>query len=218
VLVQAWTQERVNFEGQYWQFSDMPVYPKPKTRPHPPLAVAAISPESIAWTARRGYRLLSSGLGTPLPALSRQREAYLAARGGGGSGSWTVTKHVYVAATDQQARDEAEPHERWYLDSFARSLRVDGLRGLTEETRVKAAEFAKRASERRWEDLVEDSLLIGSPSTVRLRVSELEAAGVDELVCWMNFGGLPIEQVERSMRLFADEVMTAFRGAAAGVG
>jgi alkanesulfonate monooxygenase SsuD/methylene tetrahydromethanopterin reductase-like flavin-dependent oxidoreductase (luciferase family) len=219
VLVQAWTQERVDFQGQHWQFSNMPVYPKPRTRPHPPLAVAAISPDSIAWTARRGYRLLSSGLGTPLPALSRQRELYLAALGDRDAATaWTVTRHVYVAATDQQARAEAEPHERWYLDSFARSLRPDGLSGLTEQTRTQAAEFARRASERRWEDLIEDSLLIGSPETVRGKVGELEAAGVGELVCWMNFGGLPIERVERSMRLFADEVMPAFQTAPARVG
>jgi alkanesulfonate monooxygenase SsuD/methylene tetrahydromethanopterin reductase-like flavin-dependent oxidoreductase (luciferase family) len=118
---------------------------------------------------------------------------------------------VYVAPTDQQARTEAEPHERWYLDSFARSLRADGLDGLTDAAREQANDFARRASERRWEDLVEDSLLIGSPATVRRKVDELRAAGVGELVCWMNFGGIPTDQVRRSMRLFADEVMPAFR-------
>ena len=38
-----------------------------------------------------------------------------------------------------------------------------------------------------------------------------EEAGVNNLVCWMNFGGLPMEMVERSMRLFAAEVMPALR-------
>ena len=41
---------------------------------------------------------------------------------------WVVTKHVYVAETDARARQEAEKHERWYLDSFARSLRVPASR------------------------------------------------------------------------------------------
>jgi alkanesulfonate monooxygenase SsuD/methylene tetrahydromethanopterin reductase-like flavin-dependent oxidoreductase (luciferase family) len=120
---------------------------------------------------------------------------------------WVVTKHVYLAETDAQARREAEPHERWYLDSFARSLRPDGLDGLDEATRQQAESMVRRATERRWEDLIEDSLLIGSPETVRSRVAELQAAGVGELVCWMNFGGLPIPQVRRSMELFAQEVI-----------
>jgi hypothetical protein len=31
------------------------------------------------------------------------------------------------------------------------------------------------------------------------------------VACWMNFGGLPPEKVRRSMRLFAEEIMPAFR-------
>ncbi len=218
VMVQAWTQERVNFHGQHWHFEDIPVYPKPATKPHPPLAVAATSADTVTWAAERGYRILSSGLGTPLPALIKLRDAYTDALQQSRQPTelldqWTVTKHAYVADTDARARREAEPHERWYLDSFARSLRADGLTSMSEAARAQANEFAKRISERRWEDLIEDSLLIGSPSTVRDKVSQLQEAGVGELVCWMNFGGLPIDQVRRSMRLFAEEVMPAFRPA-----
>jgi alkanesulfonate monooxygenase SsuD/methylene tetrahydromethanopterin reductase-like flavin-dependent oxidoreductase (luciferase family) len=213
VLVQAWTGERVRFRGKHWVFDDIPVFPRPATRPHPPLAVAATSLDTVTWAARRGYRLLSSGLGTPLPALVKLREAYAAALPSELAAlldEWTVTRHVYVAASDAQARREAEPYERWYLDSFARSLRADGISGMTEAARARANEAADRAAERRWEDLVEDCLLIGSPATVRRKIAELDRAGVGELVCWMNFGGLPSEQVRRSMQLFAEEVMPAF--------
>jgi hypothetical protein len=34
---------------------------------------------------------------------------------------------------------------------------------------------------------------------------------VGEVLCWMNFGGLPQHQVRRSMELFAREVMPRFR-------
>ena len=219
VLVAAWTQDAVTFSGRHWKLTNLRVEPKPVQRPHPPLAVAAISDESIAWTARNGWRLLSSGLGTPLPELQRQRRVYREALSASGHAvatidallsAWVVTRHVYVADTDAQARREAEPHERWYLDSFARSLRADGLSGLSAAVRQQADEMVRRATARRWEDLIEDALLIGSPATVRRRVAELADAGVGELVCWMNFGGLPSDQVRRSMRLFADEVMPAF--------
>jgi alkanesulfonate monooxygenase SsuD/methylene tetrahydromethanopterin reductase-like flavin-dependent oxidoreductase (luciferase family) len=223
VLVQAWTQERVRFHGRHWQFDDIPVHPKPRTRPHPPLAVAATSLDTVTWAAQRGYRILSSGLGTPLPALLKLRDAYAAALREHQHDNtllkqWTVTKHVYVAETDEQARREAEPYERWYLDSFARSLRADGLSGLSEGARTQADEFVKRIMQRRWEDLVEDSLFIGSPDTVRRKVHDLQQAGVGELVCWMNFGGIPPDKVRRSMRLFTEEVMAAFRPTRAGGG
>jgi alkanesulfonate monooxygenase SsuD/methylene tetrahydromethanopterin reductase-like flavin-dependent oxidoreductase (luciferase family) len=219
VLVQAWTRERVTFHGQHWQFDGIPVYPKPRTKPHPPLAVAAISDDSVRWAAARGYRILSSGLGTPLPALTGLRARYASALAAAEHtqasietllSQWTVTKHVYVADSDEDARRTAEPYEKWYLDSFVRSLRPDGLVGLSDRVRRQASEFAQRASERRWEDLIEDSLLIGSPATVRAKVKQLAAAGVGELACWMNFGGLPVDKVRRSMQLFAEEVMPAY--------
>jgi alkanesulfonate monooxygenase SsuD/methylene tetrahydromethanopterin reductase-like flavin-dependent oxidoreductase (luciferase family) len=220
VLVQAWTQERVSFHGEHWDFVDIPVYPKPRSKPHPPIAVAAISEDSVRWAAQHGYRILSSGLGTPLPALTQLRARYAAALAQAEHdpalverllGQWTVTKHVYVAETDAEARATAEPYERWYLDSFVRSLRPDGLVGLSDTVRRQANEFADRASQRRWEDLIEDSLLIGSPTTVLAKVQELAAAGVGELACWMNFGGLPIDNVRRSMKLFSEEVIPALR-------
>jgi hypothetical protein len=39
VMPQAWTQPRVNYEGRHWHFDNIPVYPKPLTQPHPPVAV-----------------------------------------------------------------------------------------------------------------------------------------------------------------------------------
>ncbi|HEV7664427.1 MAG TPA: LLM class flavin-dependent oxidoreductase [Chloroflexota bacterium] len=220
LLLAAWTQPTVTFNGQHWSVPGLSVDPKPLQSPHPPLAVAASSDQSVAWTARHGWRLLSSGLGTPLPALVSLRQMYADGLTAAAHPSsllddllrhWTVTKHVYVADTDAQARADAEMHERWYLDSFARSLSADGLPGLSDTARRQALAMAERVTNRRWEDLIEDSLLIGSPDTVRAKVAELAEAGVGELACWMNFGGLPLEQVERSMSLFATEVIPAFR-------
>jgi alkanesulfonate monooxygenase SsuD/methylene tetrahydromethanopterin reductase-like flavin-dependent oxidoreductase (luciferase family) len=120
------------------------------------------------------------------------------------------TKHVYVAETDAQARADAEGPERWFLDSYARSISPDGLNGVSEPGRKQAAAAEERVRGLRWEQLVEESLLIGSPATLRARIAELEAAGVGELLCWMNFGGIAPENVRRSMKLFAEDVLPAF--------
>jgi alkanesulfonate monooxygenase SsuD/methylene tetrahydromethanopterin reductase-like flavin-dependent oxidoreductase (luciferase family) len=224
VLLQAWTQERVNFSGRHWQIDDMPVYPKPLQQPHPPLAFAVTSPETIAWTARHGYQMLSSGLGTPLAATVNNRDTYVKGlREHGYSqiqidqllSKWVVTKHVYVAPTDAEALAEAEGPEMWYRDSFIRSLSADGLHGLHESVYTGADAMMARLRAQTWEGLLQDALIIGSPETVAAKITELERAGVGEVVCWMNFGGLAPEKVRRSMRLFAQEVMPSFRAASA---
>jgi natural product biosynthesis luciferase-like monooxygenase protein len=216
VLRRAWTEERVTFEGKHWQFDGIPVYPKPLTKPHPPLVFAVSSPESIQWAGINGLAIMSSGLTTPTESLLNQRATYKAALESAGHdeptissllGRWIVSKHVYVAPTDEEALADAEGPETWYLDSFARSIRPDGLRGISDAVRQQATASADRVNALRWEDLIEDRLLIGSPETVRRKVEALEAIGVGELICWMSFGGLPPEKVRRSMELFSREVI-----------
>ena len=126
---------------------------------------------------------------------------------------WVLTKHVYVAPTDAEAEADAEGPEMWYQDSFVRSLRADGIEGLHESVYRESDEMIRRISSTNWPDLLRGPLLIGSPETVAAKVATLAEAGVGELACWMNFGGLPVEKVRRSMHLFANEVMPRFRSA-----
>ena len=216
VLLQAWTRDRVAFQGRFWQIDNIPVRPRPATRPHPPLAFAVGSPQSIEWAAQHGYAIMSSGLFTPLTAVLQSRARYVEALNRTASRAediaallrrWVVTKHVYVAPTDAEARRDAEAPERWYLDSFARSMRPDGLAGVSEAVIKEARDSVARVAGLRWEELVDDALIVGSPATVRERVRGLAEAGVGELLCWMNFGGLSHDKAVRSMTLFAQEVM-----------
>jgi alkanesulfonate monooxygenase SsuD/methylene tetrahydromethanopterin reductase-like flavin-dependent oxidoreductase (luciferase family) len=220
VLLQAWTQDRVNFEGAHWNIQNVPVYPKPLQKPHPPLAFAVTSPETIAWTAAHGYQMLSSGLGTPLAQTVKNRDAYLQGLRGAGFtpaqvddllARWVVTKHVYVAPTDAEAQADAHGPEMWYRDAFIRSLSADGLVGLDPSVYAGVDNMRTRLRSQTWEDLLDSALVIGSPETVASKIAELEHIGVGEVGCWMSFGGLPADKVRRSMRLFADEVMPRFR-------
>jgi alkanesulfonate monooxygenase SsuD/methylene tetrahydromethanopterin reductase-like flavin-dependent oxidoreductase (luciferase family) len=219
VLRQAWTQDRVDFHGKHWDFDSIPVYPKPLTQPHPPIAVAATSEESVRWTAKMGFQLLNSGLTTPLEATLKQRELYAEALNESQApevaadllSRWSVTKHMYIAPTDEEARADAEPAERWYADAFARSLSSEGIKGLPESTYQDAARIRQRLTAINFDELADGPLLIGSPETVARKVMELQAQGVGELIMWMNFGGLDPAKVRRSMRLFASEVLPEVR-------
>jgi len=222
IVLRAWTQDVVEYEGRHFRIPPISVYPKPITRPHPPLAVAVGTPETIAWTARHGYRMLCSGLNTPLARLLDQRAQYERGLREAGHdaatvarllGQWTVTKHVYVAPTDEEAWADARGPEEWFLDAFRRSMRVDHLPGLPPAVVAQAEQAMAHVASLRWDELIQEVLLIGSPATVRARVQALQDVGVGELACWMSFGGLPPDKVRRSMELFAREVIPAFRSA-----
>jgi alkanesulfonate monooxygenase SsuD/methylene tetrahydromethanopterin reductase-like flavin-dependent oxidoreductase (luciferase family) len=116
-----------------------------------------------------------------------------------------------VAPTDAQALAEAKDAEMWYQESLRRFLvpeRMDRVHPLLQPGfRVLEERFARVS----WDELVAESVAFGSPETVAGRIEEFQRLGVGEMLCWMNFGGLPQDKVRRSMELFAREVMPRFR-------
>src|SRR5439155_19999319 len=66
---------------------------------------------------------------------------------------------------------------------------------------------------------LEDTLLFGSPARVRAQLSRFrEESGFANLICMTSYGGQPTDQVMRSMRLFAEEVMPHSRYVGGGRG
>src|SRR5262245_49848999 len=47
VMREAWKGEPFSYEGKYYRFSDVAVAPKPYRTPHPPLRMAAVTPETF---------------------------------------------------------------------------------------------------------------------------------------------------------------------------
>ena len=58
IVLAAWRNERLTFEGEYWQFEDVEVLPKPLQSPHPPVWVAASSYPAIDWAAEQGHTIM----------------------------------------------------------------------------------------------------------------------------------------------------------------
>ena len=88
VILACWTGESFSYEGNYYQFNNVCVVPKPFQKPHPPVIVAATSAETFLMAGVRGYPILInaasrtfklSGLG---PDVGQYRKAW-----GGGTTS-----------------------------------------------------------------------------------------------------------------------------------
>ena len=220
IMLKAWTTERFAFAGRHFNIPEVRVIPKPLQRPHPPVYVVCTSPDTIEATAQRGAPMLNSLLRGGVEQLVRSRDTYVKACEKAGRsvaeiasllGRWGVSRHVYVAPTDAQALAEAKDAEMWYQESLRRFLipeHIDRVHPLLQPGfRAVEERFAKVS----WDELVAESVAFGSPDTVASRVEEFQRLGVGEMLCWMNFGGLPQDRVRRSMELFSREVMPRFR-------
>lgn len=204
ILLKAWTQERFSHDGTYYQFHDVCIMPRPYQTPHPPIRMAATTPETYEIVGRLGYPIFIAVRTTSIANLEgwigRYHEAWQAA-GHPGRGQVAVIVPVYVAETARAAREEPEGSTMHFFHTIGEALKQPGA-----GARARDAERLLRLT---YGDVLDDLAVYGTPEAVTDRLLEIrEKLGYSSLSVWMNTGGrLPHERVMTSMRLFAERVM-----------
>jgi alkanesulfonate monooxygenase SsuD/methylene tetrahydromethanopterin reductase-like flavin-dependent oxidoreductase (luciferase family) len=189
-------------------------------QPHPPLYQVCVSKDGIENTALRGWPMLNSVLTGPVDQLLANRDTYVGTLQKAGRtaeeiaallGRWGVSRQIYVAETDARALAEARDAEMWYQESFRRFVVPERIEDAHPSLQPGFRAMAEKLAKVTWEDLVRETLAFGSPDTVARHIEHMRRLGVGQVLCWMNFGGLPQDRIRRSMELFAREVMPRFR-------
>ena len=221
IMQQAWTEDRFSYHGRFYTVVDAQVQPKPLQRPHPPIYQVCASKESMEATAVRGWPMLNSVLrGNAEEQIEVNREAYVAALRKAGRTdeeipsflqNWGISRQIFVAATDAEAREQAKEAEMWYQESFRRFVVPERIEDAHPSLQSHFRQLAERLAHVNYEDLIRETVAFGSPDTVTRKIAHMQAAGVGHVLCWMNFGGLAQDKIRRSMELFAREVMPNFR-------
>jgi alkanesulfonate monooxygenase SsuD/methylene tetrahydromethanopterin reductase-like flavin-dependent oxidoreductase (luciferase family) len=216
-VVKLWTQENVVHEDPFYRFGPVSMLPKPVQRPHPPILVAAIGTrQSFEWAGRQGHGLMI------VPYLARfedlqtnlraYRETFARHHPGKSSRKTQMSFHFHVAPTDGQARAEAQPHMDQYLEVFRESAAAWQDRSSSNYQGYNAiVDQLDRMSFDRA--LAETRAFVGSPDTVARQIRTiLDLFGDVEPSLQVLYGNMPVEQAERSLRLFASAAMPRLSG------
>lgn len=121
IVLAAWTHERLNWSGRYWQFEDIEVLPKPLQEPYPPTWMAASSPDSICWAGQQGHSIML-GPHAHYTDMAYRRESYrkeLEAHGHSIAGrDLPMTRLIAVAKTDHEAEEIARRGAKWMVGTY----------------------------------------------------------------------------------------------------
>lgn len=220
LIVKAWTEDDpFSWQGEHYHYDAVSIVPRPVQRPHPPLAEAAQTAESIEWAARHHAPLLVGGLTMAQAADAFAHYRTYAQQECG----WTpapehtgMSRAVYVGVTDAKAREEGEQHALvHHVEGTERGVRSEE----SNQVRRSDRSFAYRSDESKREapppvEAGLDELMrqgyccVGSPDTVTRWVKELERRlQIGILLTPMPFGGMEPEQATRSLELFGKEVL-----------
>jgi len=224
LVVQAWTKPGpFAFEGEFYHFEYVNVWPRPYQQPHPPIwAPSTGSTETIEWAAHPSRKYVYLQAYSPITSVMRYlnyyRECAQSMYGYTASSDqigWSTP--VYVAETDQKARDEAKPHIEVLFNRLLRlPFEIIFPPGYLSAKSLKNMRSHKRSvsgQEHTVDSLIEQGIIVcGSPDTVRKQFTETHRLlGFQNLLCLLQFGTLPRDLTEKNIRLFAREVLPALQ-------
>ena len=214
IILAALRSGRVDFAGEYYTFREVELPLSPWQKPYPPLWYPTANPDSIRWIAQEGISVISHY--PPMAVMREHFDLYKRVwqehrnnpgrlNGHEPEPKYGITRHIYVADTDAQARATAKAAFADFIANF-NHLRL--LNGDDSGRAAYLADFEGR--------LAEGLHIVGSPETVRDTLkAQLAATGANYFAGSFFFGTLTYAQMLRSLQLFAAEVMPAFAAAEA---
>jgi alkanesulfonate monooxygenase SsuD/methylene tetrahydromethanopterin reductase-like flavin-dependent oxidoreductase (luciferase family) len=217
IIIKAWTQDEVTHHGKYWQMDEVFTNPKPYQQPHPPVWIAAHSEPSFEFAAKHNYDVsqnidVDEVVAEKFDFWRRNWKEY---NHPGPMPRTFLMRAVHVAETDEKARAEIEPalmNSRNLGPEFIANTRL-GFRGNDDSPANQELARVFREQSKSYDFWIEHGLaLVGSPDTVIKQIEkQKELTGYDILCCNHRPGVLSTELANKSMRMFGEEVMPAFR-------
>ncbi len=233
LIIRAWTEPGpFSHWGKHYRLRYVNVWPQPLQKPHPPIWLPSTgSVETIEWSVKRRWPFIRTydTLDSIASMYDRLREKAQTEEGYDPPPEqigWMLP--IYVAETDELARQEAAHHVQYLFGWLSKRPREFTLPPgyISAQSMVRGLEVAgtKTGTSRSFEDLQNLGIIcFGSPETVRQRLAEAHRRlGYGRLIGLLHFGSLPHELTVKNMTLFAKEVLPYIRSlgssAAAGNG
>ena len=169
VVLKAWTEERLTYHGQFCDFDDVEVLPKPLQQPHPPVWVAASSPDAVAWAAQQGHTILMDPHASHAE-IGAKRALYqqeLEAAGFSIAGrDIPMARNIALGETQAEAEAVARRGAEFMFGSYLR--KPNQVRAARQEKTIDIASVspADDDPERRIERYINEVVICGTPEKV----------------------------------------------------
>ncbi len=206
VVLKAWTNERLSYEGEFCQFDDVEVLPKPLQDPHPPTWVATTSPDAIAWAGQQGHSILMDPHATheEIGAKRRLYEDELLTAGHVVNGrDIPVARNIALGNTQAEAEAIARKGAEFMFGNYLR--KPDQVRSKTQEKTIDIASVspADDDPEKRVERYINEVVICGTPEKVADDLEQYrESMKLNYLLC------TPLSH--SSFMLFTEKVLPKF--------
>ncbi len=210
ILVKAWTEDAFSYEGEFYNYHDVAVSPKPYQQPYPPIRMAAGSNETYPMVGRMGLPIFLSLRTVSIEDLQLSVADYKKAwrdAGQPGEPDLAMRIPVYVADNMEDALSEPEEGMMSFFRNLGQMVVQSGAQG--RELNDERSQRANRLAEITYEEVLQEKVAFGTPDVVVERLRQLkEELGLSMVIAEVSTGlRLPPDRVLNSIRLLGEQVV-----------
>jgi len=216
IVVMALSQPEFEFKGAFYEIPRTSIRPRPISHPERRFFASSVSPESATLMAKLGFSMLLIMQNEWSKCASDIEKFHqVAADAGHHPHRPLILTNVCCAESRSEAHERAlnylgakwdsiENHYRFSDGHLAKVRGYESYEALT-KTYAKMKDPAARAKATEFYVSIQ---ITGTPDDCLQKIAELKRlTGLDHLICEFAWGGLPHEEAEGNMRLFAAEVL-----------
>lgn len=216
----ALMEEEFTFEGRFHQVREpLTVLPRPVQKPHPPMYVACFSRPTVEMAARGGFHALFAPFAAAMmfgsvQAATTQFKA--TAQEAGHPDSRVMCSYFFCLANSDAEVLRAKQRLLHYLHSILPAF-PDNRRTAPPHIAY-FVDIVERLQAMTPEQFGARSIVTGDVDQCVATLKTVEAAGIEEVILYFNFGGYSHAETRRMMERFAQQVMPYFPTAPAAIG
>jgi alkanesulfonate monooxygenase SsuD/methylene tetrahydromethanopterin reductase-like flavin-dependent oxidoreductase (luciferase family) len=212
IICGMWREERFAWDSPTFSFPARVVTPKPVQDPHPPCWMAATSDGSAEVAGENALGLLSFSIMQPLERMAQQIEAYRKAQLRAKPLTGVAT-NTLVHCADSMAEAEANgiwKSVAWWYQNLAQFTLDWELVHLSPEEQSQVFPLMKPLLEGKipidhFHDA--DMIVVGDAERCFQKMKHYADLGVDQLICYVQFGYHSHESVLKTIEILGKEVL-----------
>jgi alkanesulfonate monooxygenase SsuD/methylene tetrahydromethanopterin reductase-like flavin-dependent oxidoreductase (luciferase family) len=232
IITRAWTEEIFSYQGEFWSYKDVAMWPRPLQQPRPPIWMPIVgSKESIEFAGRHNLPI-TPGLGRSRGLRDDIISYY--ARCLAQAGHRITPDHLslgisaYVARSKAEAVHEMGPYHLYFNQTlfshgnftetelqrqtgYSTSASTDYVRPENRRAAQFAREEFRGLTMADLERQAEQMPWGPAPEVTQRIIEAADSAGADNVQISLNRGVLPHEMFMEQIRRFASDVLPALQ-------
>lgn len=217
IIVKAWTDEILEYDGKLMKIPPRRVFPKPIQKPHPPMWMACVAPDSYEIAGDRGLGVLSFSLNWE--QVQKSMDDYRRANEHRTGQVSKVVNEQFAALIICHVCENKEEEAigldgaRWFMHNVAKLFEP-----LAVKNKLYSYEYLRNlmAMDIDPKDASDAQLkghhmvVVGTPDEVIRKLENFQRAGLSQVICFKQAGRIPHQHIMQSITRLGKYVLPYF--------